>query len=149
MAEGTRGPPARLTPREELLFEAGVKLGGIFHQYLGIPVTSATAPGLARTIEAAVRLQPYVADVHVAIHVGGPVRGGPRRFRYRYLTAEMLDARVVLRGRGVEVRARLKYRPRLAYPLMEVDTIRGSVARRHAPVHRRRPLRSALRSARR
>jgi dihydroneopterin aldolase len=85
--------PASLTAREALLFEAGIKLGGIFHQYLGVPVTRRTAPGLARTIERAVALQPFVARVRVRID---PARGGPLgrgRFAYHYLTAEMLDVR--------------------------------------------------------
>jgi hypothetical protein len=29
---------AKLTAREALLFEAGIKLGGVFHQYIGMPV---------------------------------------------------------------------------------------------------------------
>ena len=59
--------PAGLGRREALLFEAGVKLGGIFHQYLGTPIAEATAPGLARTIERAVALQPYVEQVRVRL----------------------------------------------------------------------------------
>ena len=129
MAEPRRGPGPKLSDRERLLFEAGVKLGGVFHQYLGIPVTRRTAPGLARSVEAAVRLQPYVARVRVRIDPGPRRRGGPRRYAYQYLTAEMLDATVVLRHRGTEVTARLKYRADLDYPLMEVRAVRSPVAR--------------------
>ncbi|HTP54121.1 MAG TPA: dihydroneopterin aldolase family protein [Thermoplasmata archaeon] len=119
----TRAPSpraARLSPRESLLFEAGIKLGGIFHQYLGIPVDPRTAPALARAIEAAVRLQPYVREVRVRVT---PARGPPvgrGRFAYRYLAPEMLDVRVRLEDRGVEVVARLRHRPDLRYTLMDV-----------------------------
>jgi hypothetical protein len=41
----------------------------------------------------------------------------------------MLDATVVLRHRGTEVTARLKYRADLDYPLMEVRAVRSPVAR--------------------
>ncbi|MCL5983302.1 MAG: dihydroneopterin aldolase family protein, partial [Candidatus Thermoplasmatota archaeon] len=70
----TRSPPV-LSVRERLMFEAGIKLGGIFHQYLGTPITARTAPGLARAIESAVRLQPYVVGTRVRIRpeAGGPV----------------------------------------------------------------------------
>lgn len=134
---------APLSAREALLFEAGIKLGGVFHQYLGIPVSSRTAPGLARAIESAVALQPYVATVDVRIDParGGPV--GPGRFAYRYLTPEMLSVRVRLRDGPTEVVARLEHRGDLRYPLMSVD--------RASPGHRRvrvRP-RSAPRSGRR
>jgi len=112
---------ARLSPKEALLFEAGIKLGGVFHQYLGIPLNDRTAPGLARTIEHAVRLQPFVRKVEVRI---APRRGGPvgrGRYAYRYLTAEMLDIRVELADGPTSVRARLAHRPELRYPLMWVE----------------------------
>ncbi len=115
---------AGLSRREALLFEAGVKLGGVFHQYLGVPVTPRTAPGLARTIEAAVGLQPYVDAVRVRID---PRRGGPAgrgRFAYHYLVAEMLDVRVRLVDGDVAVTARLAHRPDLRYPLMSVEAVR-------------------------
>lgn len=110
----------RLSTRETLLFEAGIKLGGIFHQYLGIPVVPRTAPALARAIEAAVGLQPYVRSVRVRVT---PRRGpavGAGRYAYRYLTPEMLDVRVTLADRGETVVVRLRHRPDLRYPLMDV-----------------------------
>ncbi|HXQ48549.1 MAG TPA: dihydroneopterin aldolase family protein [Thermoplasmata archaeon] len=121
---------AALTRREALLFEAGIKLGGIFHQYLGVPVSTRTAAGLARTIEHAVALQPFVAGVRVRID---PARGGalgPGRFAYRYLLAEMLDVRVRLVDHGEEVVARLAHRPDLRYPLMSVTAVRTARPRR-------------------
>src|SRR5271170_6782081 len=127
---------ARLSRREALLFEAGVKLGGVFHQYLGIPVSPRTAAGIARTIERAVALQPYVVDVRAKVD---PRRGGPLgrgRFAYRYLTAEMLDVTVRLRDGPEEVEARLAHRPDLRSPLMSVVRVRragtSAAARRRA-----------------
>ncbi len=110
----------RLSRRETLLFEAGIKLGGVFHQYLGIPVSERTATSLARAIEAAVGLQPFVRRVSVGIH---PKRGGPLgrgRFAYRYLIPEMLDVSVQLVDGPTAVEARLQHRPDLRYPLMKV-----------------------------
>jgi dihydroneopterin aldolase len=97
-----------------------VKLGGVFHQYLGIPVTPRTAAGIARMIERAVRLQPYVVEVRAAVdpRQGGALGRG--RFAYRYLTPEMLDVTVRLRDGAEEVEARLAHRPDLRYPLMSV-----------------------------
>ena len=133
---------APLTPREALLFEAGVKLGGVFHQYLGTPVAGRTAATLARTIEEAVELQPFVKDARVRIR---PERGGPvgrGRFGYRYLTAEMLEVWVRLVDGPVEVLARLEHRRDLKYPLMSVDRI----GRRHdAPTARSAPRRAGQR----
>jgi hypothetical protein len=130
---------AVLSRREALLFEAGIKLGGLFHQYVGTPVDARTARSLARTIEGAVGLQPYVRSVRVRID---PARGGPKgrgRFAYRYLVAEMIRVRLELADGDLTVAARLEWRPDLAYPLMSVDRVRET---------RRAPLSSARRSAR-
>jgi hypothetical protein len=126
----------RLTRREQLLFEAGVKLGGVFHQYLGTPVSPRTAPSLAGAIEAAVGLQPFVQRVRVEIRPskGGPLGRGP--YRYRYLTAEMLRVTVTLGDGAHRVVARLAHRPDLRYPLMEVVSTRSPPAR---PSARQRP----------
>jgi dihydroneopterin aldolase len=124
-----RGP--RLSRRESLLFEAGIKLGGVFHQYLGIPVSDQTAASLARAVEAAVGLQPFVRRVTVRID---PKRGGPLgkgRFAYRYLTPEMLEVSVRLVDGPTAVEARLQHRPDLRYPLMKV--VRMDDPERRAP----------------
>jgi len=114
---------AALSPREALLFEAGVKLGGVFHQYLGMPVSPETAPGLARTIERAVALQPFVTDVSVTIDPErGPV-AGLGRFSYRYLTPEMLAVEVTLQDGATTVVAGLDHRSDLNYPLMSVLSV--------------------------
>ena len=120
---------ATLTAREALLFEAGIKLGGIFHQYLGVPVAPGTARSLERAIEEAVKLQPYVERIRVHID---PSRGGPTgagRLAYGYLTAEMLRVDLLLSEGELEVRARLAYREDLRYPLMQVREVSRRRAR--------------------
>jgi dihydroneopterin aldolase len=123
-----------------------VKLGGVFHQYLGVPVTPRTAAGLSRTIERAVSLQPYVTSVRVRIDPALGGRAGSGRFAYRYLTAEMLDVTVRLRDRGEEVEARLAHRRDLRYPLMSVTRM---ATRRNVSRSVPRPARRRGRSRRR
>ena len=148
---------AGVSRREALLFEAGIKLGGVFHQYIGIPVTTRTAPGLARAIENAVGLQPYVRAVRVAIVPSRGGRVGRGRFAYRYLTAEMLEVRIDLVDGPNRARVRLANRPDLRYPLMVVESAVGpsasqrgkrSAAVRSDPVRARKRGRSAPRNAR-
>jgi dihydroneopterin aldolase len=141
---------ARLTDREALLFEAGIKLGGVFHQYLGTPVSDGTAAGLAATIGQALRLQPFVVRATVGIDVGRAGPAGTGAFAYHYLTAEMLRARVVLRQGATEVTAELAHRADLRYPLMRVVRVQEATGRRR-PVTRdvRRSARRSGPSARR
>jgi dihydroneopterin aldolase len=150
MRGAARARPPTLTSRERLLFEAGIKLGGIFHQYIGVPVSSTTAPGLARAIAAAVGLQPYVSKARVVIR---PNRGGKlargARFGYRYLTAEMLQATVTLTDGSATVRAHLGFVPELRYPLMRVLEARGARRRRTLTRGARRSGRRRGRSGRR
>jgi hypothetical protein len=123
-------PGPALSVRERLLFEAGIKLGGVFHQYVGTPIAPRNAPGLARTIAEAIRLQPYVVGARVRLR---PDRGGPvgrGRYAYRYLTAEMLSVTVRLADLGVEVVARLEYVPALNYPLMTVVSVEARRGRK-------------------
>lgn len=140
-----RASAPRLTPRESLLFEAGIKLGGVFHQYLGIPLSEKTAGSLARAIEEAVGLQPFVREVRVRIR---PERGGPvgrGRYAYRYLTPDMLEVRVRLRDGPAEVEALLVHRPDLKYPLMKVVRLHE---RKGGAVRRARALRRPTDSSR-
>jgi dihydroneopterin aldolase len=115
-SDATRLP----SDREQALFEAGIKLGGLFHQFIGVPVSSATAPRLARAIEEAVSLQPFVRAVRVKLR---PDRGGPHgtgRFGYHYLTAPMIHATIELRVGQATVVAELAFEEALRYPLMRV-----------------------------
>jgi dihydroneopterin aldolase len=126
MPRSARIHRARLSRREALLFEAGVKLGGVFHQYLGIPISPRTAPGVERMIERAVALQPDVVEVRASIDSSRGGRLGRGRFAYRYLTPEMIDVTVRLRDGPEEVEARLRHRADLRYPLMSVVRVAAS-----------------------
>ncbi len=121
-----RKPSDRLpADRDQALFEAGIKLGGLFHQFIGVPVAPKTAPSLARAIEEAVGLQPFVRQVRVRISPGAEGKGGTGRFGYHYLTAKMIDAVIEVRVGASTVRARLAFRKELNYPLMEVLAATG------------------------
>jgi hypothetical protein len=115
-------PSDRLeSDREQALFEAGIKLGGIFHQFIGVPVSKKTAGTLERAIEAAVGLQPFITKVSVAVRP--PPTHGSGRFAYHYLTADMLHASITVQVGGATVTATLSFRQDLNYPLMKVDRI--------------------------
>ena len=110
--------------RDRAIFEAGVKLGGIYHQYVGAPLTRSTAGDLERAIESATRVQPMVDDVRVRIDRKRLRGRGP--YKYASLSEEMLHAEITVRVGGARVTAVLRYVPELDYPLMYLKDIRGA-----------------------
>ena len=57
-----------VTDRERAAFEAGIKLGALYHQWVGTPVSPATADLLEQAIERSVALQPAVESVRVHLN---------------------------------------------------------------------------------
>jgi hypothetical protein len=106
------------TNAERAAFEAGIKLGSIYHQYVGAPVSPENADQLARTIEAGTRLQPFVEDIQVRIDPAGTGRAGA--FPYRSLRGKMLDVEVRVGYKDSVVVAAMRYEKELHYPLMRI-----------------------------
>jgi len=110
------------TDRDRAAFEAGIKLGSILHQYIGVPLTRKNVTSLERAIEAAARVQPLVEDVTVRIDRKRLRLRGP--YRYGILTEDLLHVEVTVRvGRSKAV-GMLRYVPKLDYPLMYLKEIR-------------------------
>ena len=63
------------TDRERAAFEAGIKMGTIFHQFIGTPVSIKNAEVLEKSIENSIMIQPYVKSCKVVItHNLEPIR---------------------------------------------------------------------------
>ena len=108
-------------PRDEKVahFEAGIKLGALFHQFIGVPVGFENVDILERAMESCVRLQPYVEDVKVRID-RVKLRERISAFGYTSLSPDMLHAEVVVKVGEKRVRAVLRWDERLKYPMMEI-----------------------------
>ncbi len=111
-----------ITDRDNALFEAGIKLGALYHQFIGTPVSMETVESLETAIERSVSLQPWVSSVKVNID-REKVRERLNEFKYCELRGEMLDVTVVIRYKTMEVSARLQYEEELNYPLMRVEKV--------------------------
>lgn len=108
--------------RDRALFEAGIKMGTIYHQFVGTPVSSDTVDGLEEAMSEAVRAQPYVVDARVSVD-RGRIPGGDGVFSYTSLTGDMIDAVVTVEVGGHRVTAEMRYDPELDYPLMFVSSM--------------------------
>src|SRR5512136_2220284 len=110
--------------RDRAAFEAGIKLGTIYHQYIGVPLTRSTAGDLERAIESATRVQPAVEDARVRIDRKRLKTRGP--YGYVSLSEDMLHAEVTVRVGGAQATAVLRYVPELDYPLMYLKDVRSA-----------------------
>ncbi|RZN37905.1 MAG: hypothetical protein EFT35_05450 [Methanophagales archaeon ANME-1-THS] len=117
-----RAEGEEITDRDIALFEAGIKLGALYHQFIGTPVSMATVADLETAIERSVALQPWVSFVDVKID-RARVQRCENEFKYCELRGEMLDVTVVIRYKAVEVQARVKYEEEIDYPLMRIEKI--------------------------
>jgi dihydroneopterin aldolase len=109
------------TDRDRAAFEAGIKLGSILHQYIGVPLTRANAAALERAIEAATRVQPLVQKVRVRIDRKRLRLRGP--YRYGILSEDLLRVEVTVRVGESTATGVLRYVPKLDYPLMYLKAI--------------------------
>ncbi len=111
-----------ITSRDRALFEAGIKLGALYHQFMGMPVSIETVDRLESAIEKSVSLQPWVDLVKVRID-REKLRANENQFKYCELSGEMLDVEVVVTYDHVEVHARIRYDEEMRYPLMRIEKV--------------------------
>ncbi|WP_332448648.1 dihydroneopterin aldolase family protein [Methanoculleus sp.] len=104
-----------ITDREKAAFEAGIKLGALYHQFVGTPIARETAASVEAAIEQAVGLQPYVTDIRVRLNRDMMVSN---RFGYSELAGKMFDAEITTEVGATACRARLHLED--DYPMMEI-----------------------------
>ncbi|HWQ19411.1 MAG TPA: dihydroneopterin aldolase family protein [Methanotrichaceae archaeon] len=105
------------TKREIAAFEAGIKLGALYHQFVGTPVSRATAASLEQAMEKAISLQPHVSRAEVKID---REMLPENVFGYGELSGRAIYAEVEIDYEGEKIRARLEYRRDLDYPMMSL-----------------------------
>ncbi|WP_290598022.1 MULTISPECIES: dihydroneopterin aldolase family protein [unclassified Archaeoglobus] len=103
---------------EEAAFEAGIKLGALFHQFIGMPVAEKNAEIVERAMESCILLQPYVVEAEVRISRDRLKEVSA--FGYTSLLPDMIYARVVVEVGDSRVSAVLEWDEELKYPLMKL-----------------------------
>jgi hypothetical protein len=104
------------------VFEAGVKLATVYHQFIGTPVSASNVESLERAIEEGVKVQPFVEDVTVSIRRES-LRKKRNAYDYQSLTGEMLDVTVTIRVENVRAVGQMRYLEEIRYPLMFIREI--------------------------
>ena len=106
-----------LTDRERAVFEGGITLGALFHQFVGTPISLKNKEILEKSIEEAMKNQPCVEDIKVEIV------GDLKEDKYVSLDGNMLNVKLKIKINKTMALLRLRYIKELDYPLMYVEEI--------------------------
>jgi hypothetical protein len=104
-----------VTDTEKAAFEAGIKLGALYHQWVGTPISRQSAGSVETAIEMAVILQPFVEQITVNLDRKLMTEN---RFGYSELSGMMFDVEIITRVGFAYCRAKLS--PSKEYPLMSI-----------------------------
>ena len=115
-----------INDRDNALFEAGIKLGALYHQFTGSPVNLRTVESLEIAIQESISVQPFVKDINVSIDrdiVRSKING---EFGYCELEGRMLDVKITIEHNSIRADVSLAFNQELDYPLMKIDKIYSS-----------------------
>ena len=111
-----------ISKRERAIFEGGISMGALFHQFVGTPVSIETVDLLEKTMESSFKLHPCIRDVEVKID-RQKLEEVTNEFDYISLDGNMLDVKIYVEYCDVKAIIRIEYVEELNYPLMYVDDI--------------------------
>jgi hypothetical protein len=106
-----------LTDKERAVFEGGITLGALFHQFVGAPISLKNKEIMEKSIEESMKNQPCVEDIQVKIV------GDLKEDKYVSLDGNMLNVKLKIKVNDIVAILRLKYIKELDYPLMFVEEI--------------------------
>jgi hypothetical protein len=111
------------TDSERAVFEAGIKLGTVYHQFVGAPISQKNVEVMEQAIAEGAKVQPFVKDAIVRID-RSRLREKSTEFDYLTLTGDMLDVTLSVKFREVEVICEMKHIEEMDYPLMFVKDVK-------------------------
>lgn len=109
-----------LTSRERAIFEGGISMGALFHQFVGTPVSVNTISSLEKAITESILLQPAIIDVEVKIDKN-LVEKNSGLMGYTSLTGDMLIVRLTTKIDEKIIVTGISYDEDLQYPIMYIE----------------------------
>lgn len=114
---------SKMTDREHAIFEAGISLGAIFHQLVGMPVNLEKIGELEKALSNAFSIQPFKKEIEIKINAEKLKKGLTEPYNYGVVTPESLIVKVVVEYGDARVTARLEWLDEIGYPLMYVEEV--------------------------
>jgi hypothetical protein len=109
--------------RDRAVFEAGIKLGALYHQFVGTPINVDMIDGLSRVIEESIGVQPYVRSISVSIDREMVEKKQNPGFGYCELEGRMLHISIQVLYKNVIAHVQMCYDDENDYPLMSIKKI--------------------------
>ena len=114
-----------LTKRERACFEAGIKLGALYHILSGIPVQNNenVIKSIETGIESAISCQPFVKSVKINLDRQKILSKKQSEFDYDEISGKIIKAEVFIEYESVNIIAKVEWIDDLEYPLMFIESI--------------------------
>jgi len=114
-----------ITDRERAIFEAGIALGALYHQFVGLPIAKRedVLRAVKEAIEKSMSLQPFREKVEVRFNVGSIKGEGLGPYDYSSLRGDAIDARVIVKYGSARVGARMRFIEELGFNLMYIEDV--------------------------
>ncbi|TFG08145.1 MAG: hypothetical protein EU539_03140 [Promethearchaeota archaeon] len=112
-----------LSERERACFEAGIKLGALYHILCGIPISTDenVIKSIEKGIEAAISCQPYVKKVEVNLKRNEISGNKQTQFDYDEITGKIIRAKIIVEYEKTKITARVDWINE--FPLMYIEKI--------------------------
>lgn len=115
----------KVTHRDRAIFEAGIAIGTLIHQFTGVPIKRREdVEILEEAIKRSLLSQPFRESVEIKINIDHPQSGNP--YDYTTIKSRYMDARITVKYGNCRVRARVRYIPELDYTLGYIEEIEDS-----------------------
>jgi hypothetical protein len=111
------------TDSERAVFEAGIKLGTVYHQFVGAPLSKTNVEVLEQSIAEGAKVQPFVKDATVKID-RSRLREKSTEYDYLTLSGDMLEVSLIVKFKDVEVLCEMKHISEMGYPLMYIKEVK-------------------------
>lgn len=110
---------SNLTDRERAIFEGGISMGSLFHQFVGTPVSLDTVDSLEVAIRESIMLQPAIIDVSVKLDKQ-LIEKSSGAMGYTSLSGEMLNVKLTTQINQKVITTCISYDENLHYPMMYI-----------------------------
>ncbi|MHA1695099.1 MAG: dihydroneopterin aldolase family protein [Candidatus Helarchaeota archaeon] len=112
--------------RDRAIFEAGISLGALFHQFIGMPLKKDKIfiSNVEKMIEESISTQPYIKSVDVKINFD-KLKNHENPYDYSVLNSEIIDVKLISEYENIIVYSRIKFIEELNFPLMFIEKIEG------------------------